>query len=170
MGYVYVIGPAEPCEPYRVKIGWAKNPAKRLGDLQCGSPVLLELLLSVESDNAQSLEAKMHIALAPFRVHGEWFDLGSDPLEVIGERLPDLPNSAWSNCFRPRDSRHPAQDRVLAVISDGRFWHYTKVAEALSLEPSAVRVILFRLKTRGLVQQQGRGHYRSLLYVNKSAA
>ena len=59
-----------------MKIGWARSVAKRLGELQIGSPVKLRLLLAMPGSRAR--EAELHERFAHARLRGEWFD-GADP-------------------------------------------------------------------------------------------
>lgn len=54
-----------------IKIGIAKNPAKRLADLQVSSPDKLKLLGCC--DGGRALEQQLHAELELFRVSGEWF-------------------------------------------------------------------------------------------------
>ncbi|MFF4732862.1 GIY-YIG nuclease family protein [Streptomyces mirabilis] len=75
---VYLIG--SPDSPL-VKIGWSDNPERRLRDLQSGSPVALQLLAVYEGGHY--VEAELHRRFADKRVHGEWFDLGPDPVAVV---------------------------------------------------------------------------------------
>ncbi|MFG2629960.1 GIY-YIG nuclease family protein [Streptomyces sp. NPDC048473] len=75
---VYLIG--SPESPL-VKIGWSDNPERRLRDLQTGSPVPLQLLALFEGGAV--IEAALHRQLADKRRHGEWFDLGADPVAVV---------------------------------------------------------------------------------------
>lgn len=75
---VYLIG--SPQSPL-VKIGWSDNPERRLRHLQTGSPVPLQLLALFEGGAV--LEAALHRQFANKRRHGEWFDLGSDPMTVV---------------------------------------------------------------------------------------
>ncbi|WP_331737688.1 GIY-YIG nuclease family protein (plasmid) [Streptomyces sp. NBC_01732] len=75
---VYLIG--SPESPL-VKIGWSDNPERRLRDLQTGSPVLLKLLALFEGGAV--IERELHRRFADKRRHGEWFDLGPDPVKVV---------------------------------------------------------------------------------------
>ncbi|MFJ8028453.1 GIY-YIG nuclease family protein [Streptomyces sp. NPDC096311] len=75
---VYLIG--SPGSPL-VKIGWTDNPERRLRHLQTGSPVPLELLALFEGGHIA--EAELHRRFADKRRHGEWFDLGSDPVGAV---------------------------------------------------------------------------------------
>ncbi len=75
---VYLIGSPDSS---LVKIGWTDNPKRRLRDLQTGSPVLLQLLAVFEG--GPIVEADLHRRFADKRRHGEWFDLGPDPVAVV---------------------------------------------------------------------------------------
>jgi hypothetical protein len=66
-GFVYFIGGGVGC----IKIGWAKNPAKRLKALQTGSPIPLYLLAVVAGPCA--LEREYHQRFKAHWSHGEWF-------------------------------------------------------------------------------------------------
>lgn len=77
---VYVIG-ADGVS--LVKIGRAVDVAHRLQNLQSGSPVKLRLLGVYAGIDGRILERSLHTELAPARRHGEWFDLGPDPLAVV---------------------------------------------------------------------------------------
>lgn len=59
-----------------MKIGRAKNVAKRLRTLQTSSPAELELLKAIPVEGraaAQSLELELHEQFNAFRLNGEWF-------------------------------------------------------------------------------------------------
>lgn len=77
---VYVIG-AEGSP--LVKIGRAVDVPHRLQNLQSGSPVKLTLLGVFSGPDGRALEHSLHVELAAARRHGEWFDLGPDPLAVV---------------------------------------------------------------------------------------
>ncbi len=67
-----------------VKVGWTSlDPAARIDALQVGNPVAIELLGTLTADRAG--EARIHQALLPAWVRGEWFD-GSHPsvVHVLG--------------------------------------------------------------------------------------
>ncbi|MFC8201731.1 GIY-YIG nuclease family protein [Streptomyces sp. NPDC057298] len=75
---VYVIG-----SPGRhtVKIGYSKNPEKRLWFLQVGSPVELFVLATFEG--GRDLEEALHHYFRACHIRGEWFNLGNDPVEAV---------------------------------------------------------------------------------------
>src|SRR5437870_2571984 len=67
-GWVYLIE-ADPRGP--IKIGWAKDPVKRLETLQTGHHE--ELVLFAVLPGTRYLEADLHRRLWKFRTRGEWF-------------------------------------------------------------------------------------------------
>lgn len=79
--WVYLIGivPGPPLQ--YVKIGYAQDVWERLSELQCGNPFELRVLSFLPG--GQETEGALHCALDAYRVRGEWFDLGSDPLRMF---------------------------------------------------------------------------------------
>jgi hypothetical protein len=77
--FVYFIGPTHGKGP--VKIGYAKHPARRLKDLQVGSPVPLCIYALAEGGN--QAEQSFHKIYASERLHGEWFRCTPRLLERI---------------------------------------------------------------------------------------
>ena len=71
-----------------VKIGIAKDPVRRLKELQTGQPMQLHLLWSV----AGNYENDLHVHFAAYRVRGEWFDLTSlgDPIDVVKAAVGEI--------------------------------------------------------------------------------
>ncbi|MEU9438370.1 GIY-YIG nuclease family protein [Streptomyces sp. NPDC048252] len=93
---VYLIG--SPSSPL-VKIGWTDNPKRRLRNLQTGSPVPLRLLALFEGGN--TVEAELHRRFADKRRHGEWFDLGPNPVEVVSPFVR-VAQEEQAECVRPK--------------------------------------------------------------------
>lgn len=98
---VYLIG--SPGSPL-VKIGWTDNPERRLRHLQTGSPVPLKLLALFEGGHI--VEAELHRRFADKRQHGEWFDLGQDPVGVVSPFV----KSAQAEESEPTGQRKPKHD------------------------------------------------------------
>ena len=71
-----------------VKIGRTLDLQKRIDGLRNGSPVPLRLLACVR--NYGGTEESLHSTFADVRAHGEWFDLGDDPMGTIQARVGDL--------------------------------------------------------------------------------
>jgi hypothetical protein len=71
-----------------VKIGIAKDPMRRLKELQTGQPMELHLLWSV----AGNYESDLHVHFGAYRVRGEWFDLTSlgDPIDVVKAAVGEI--------------------------------------------------------------------------------
>ncbi|MFJ1562502.1 GIY-YIG nuclease family protein [Streptomyces mirabilis] len=86
-----------------VKIGWSDDPERRLRGFQTGSPVPLQLLAVFEGGHY--VEAELHRRFADKRVHGEWFDLGPDPVGVVSPfvRVPQVEEAERTG---PRQAKH----------------------------------------------------------------
>jgi predicted GIY-YIG superfamily endonuclease len=59
----------------RYKIGIAKNPQRRICQLQTGNSDPLVLIETYQSENASKIEAALHMQYSPDKLIGEWFDL-----------------------------------------------------------------------------------------------
>jgi len=55
----------------KIKIGFSRDPQKRLKELQTGSPVKLRLLVSM--NGSQQQESMLHEKFAKLSIDGEWF-------------------------------------------------------------------------------------------------
>jgi hypothetical protein len=83
IGYVYAVESGDA-----VKIGWAKDPVRRLSELRVGSPVLLRLVGVMKADRMR--EKEIHAACDKWRIRGEWFKNEGAVLSFI-ERLESYP-------------------------------------------------------------------------------
>ena len=63
-----------------VKIGFSKNPVKRLAALQTASSVSLEFLLILPGD--KFMEKMFHDKFEHCRLRGEWFDYKDEELKI----------------------------------------------------------------------------------------
>ncbi len=79
-GYVYFIRCGDI-----VKIGYAKDPLKRMSDLQSANPT--ELLLEGAIEGTFATETTTHYHFSPIRVRGEWFRLSNLELAKYFEHL-----------------------------------------------------------------------------------
>lgn len=77
-GFVYFI---EAERLGLVKIGWGADAARRMSQLQVGSPDRLILLGALLTDDPVALEKELHETFSDQRVHGEWFK----PSEALSE-------------------------------------------------------------------------------------
>ncbi|MBD1871821.1 GIY-YIG nuclease family protein [Cyanobacteria bacterium FACHB-471] len=71
-----------------IKIGRAKNLAKRMNALQTSSPAKLRLIKSVQvegSKEAHELEQSLHKQFNEIRLSGEWFKAEANLLEYINQ-------------------------------------------------------------------------------------
>jgi hypothetical protein len=66
-GRVYAIDDGKGC----VKIGWAKDPVRRLREMNVSDPGRLTLIGSARGTRVH--EAEAHALLKPWRERGEWF-------------------------------------------------------------------------------------------------
>jgi len=75
-GIIYII---QATGTDRYKVGFtARDPVKRLAELQIGSPFPLELNHFFSGSMRE--EKDLHEALSPFHVGGEWFEIKMGPL------------------------------------------------------------------------------------------
>ncbi|MER7841805.1 GIY-YIG nuclease family protein [Streptomyces sp. NPDC096040] len=105
-GYVYVMGSDQ--WPY-VKIGYSKDPAKRLWFVQVGSPVRLRLLATYEG--GQNLETALHRYFERHRTNGEWFDLGDSAVERVNAAV----NLGLALLLARRDDRESGHYRTITA-------------------------------------------------------
>nr|WP_292760033.1 GIY-YIG nuclease family protein [Nostoc sp. NOS(2021)] len=73
-----------------MKIGRAKDVAKRVKSLQTSSPAELKLIKIVQvkgSEEAQELEQSLHKQFSEIRLAGEWFKAEVNLLEYINQLL-----------------------------------------------------------------------------------
>jgi len=73
--YVYFISCGDKKNP-SVKIGIAKQPEKRILNLQVGNPCLLKLISTIECrsrKHAENLEHWLHKCFSKYHIRGEWF-------------------------------------------------------------------------------------------------
>ena len=59
----------------KYKIGIAKEPKKRLKQLQTGNSDVLTIIETYQSENASKIESTLHNRYSYLRNAGEWFDL-----------------------------------------------------------------------------------------------
>ncbi|WP_083861039.1 GIY-YIG nuclease family protein [Halobiforma nitratireducens] len=78
-----------------VKIGRARNPEQRLGELQVSSPFELRLKKTATPDDAAAVEKYLHSHFDKYHMRGEWFDIPADerdfpiPRRISGNQ-PDV--------------------------------------------------------------------------------
>ena len=82
-GFVYLV---QAGEDYRFKVGRTVNLARRMRDLQLGSPHPLHLVGWFHTPDCYTDEVDWHRRLGTTRRHGEWFDLSLDQLRLFQSR------------------------------------------------------------------------------------
>lgn len=70
----------------RIKVGWSKNVATRIAQLQTGNPDPIQLLAT--TPGGRSLEREVHSRFADARVTGEWFSATPELLAYIADVIP----------------------------------------------------------------------------------
>ncbi len=121
MASVYVIGPA--CDK-PVKIGYAKCPEQRLGDLQVGTHEELFIYYSTSHltlDEAKKIERAVHKAFATKHIRGEWFDVSIEEATKEIDRHIDTRVYAARvlASFDLRQYLEPAQIETIKVKANG---------------------------------------------------
>ena len=72
-GYVYLL--AEMGDNFRYKIGFSKDPDKRIKPLRTGNSDEIMELYRYQSYNYIAVERMLHIKFKPDRKHLEWFTM-----------------------------------------------------------------------------------------------
>lgn len=85
-GYVYLFVGVEG----RCKIGFSKNPERRLRDFHAAGLFELRLAVSWRSDLARLIEVRAHKELAARKIAGEWFAIPEDVAKATVDRLHSL--------------------------------------------------------------------------------
>lgn len=115
-----------------IKIGKAKDVKRRLGQLQVGNPVTLELLYVIPTDSARNailVERNLHERADQDQVRGEWFaGSGAEMVLVIVEGLTrkmvevhdgsPVPPSVWSILPTPTVEWWDKAEGLYASVDD----------------------------------------------------
>jgi len=86
-GFVYVIG---SLTKNICKIGFSKNPERRISEIQTSCPHPLELILSFEGD--MRTEKRLHRKYIQYKTHGEWFTIRGRLELAIQQKLSEKKN------------------------------------------------------------------------------
>jgi len=73
------------------KIGYSKNPKKRLVELQTGNPEKLSLLRTYNGFIA--LEKHIHLKYKHLKLHNEWFLYSDNLLEDLDKNFKNINNN-----------------------------------------------------------------------------
>ena len=80
-GYVYVIQDMSHSQQY--KIGRTNHPASRLNRFGVALPIKTEVIAILRTDNAPTLERRLHQKFASSQTEGEWFALDAAQIDEI---------------------------------------------------------------------------------------
>lgn len=92
--FLYIIGPVSGPQ----KIGFSKNPQKRLKSLQTAHPqqLILHYTKEVPEGNVRALEKIIHMNLGHLQTLNEWFDITVDDAKLEVDfafmKFNDVPN------------------------------------------------------------------------------
>jgi hypothetical protein len=78
--------------PMKVKVGYAKDPEKRLKDMQVSNPFTLQIVgvhPCKSLAHAREMEKRVHEKLGGIHVRGEWFNYGKRTARWISRWLRD---------------------------------------------------------------------------------
>jgi len=110
-----------------VKLGHARNPAKRMAGFQCGNHEVLRLVRTWPG--GQPEEAALHRAFSDYRLQGEWFRFCSAMLDADPAELRNA---------KPAQSRKEMKVRSFAGCLIQDFGGAAKLADALGSKRTAV--------------------------------
>ena len=72
------------------KIGISGDVSNRLATMRGTSPVVLDLVHTVQIVNARLVEKSLHEKYKDFNTHGEWFKLSPEQLQEVKDYLDNL--------------------------------------------------------------------------------
>ena len=78
MKHIYIIG-----HDNAFKIGYSNDPNARVKQIQTGNENKIELLWSMERNDAIKLETHLHRCFQKHRKNGEWFDRSNLSIERV---------------------------------------------------------------------------------------
>lgn len=143
----------------QVKIGYSKEPFKRLASLQTASPYRLELLAIVPG--TEETEDQLHRKFASYRLAGEWFTLSDSIRYEIDASDRSLVEISEMNCLpgstmvKRRDSpgrpprEQPAQV-IRLVLSLDPDQHSDLIAKLTSAPQRGLAAMVTDMMTHGL--------------------
>ena len=92
MDYIYLIESYSEHETI-YKIGFSKDPDKRIKELKTGNPSKLSILYRFPTTHKRKIETSLHNLYSHKRKDGEWFDLNSVDVDKFEERCRILEKS-----------------------------------------------------------------------------
>lgn len=108
MAFVYLLKTKNAC-----KIGWAKNPRKRVRVILAKIKMGGGLIHQIETNDPHKLEKFWHEKFSSKRVVGEWFALTDDDVREM---------RAVSRVMYKDDPNYPIPENILATRPEGDGW------------------------------------------------
>lgn len=139
---VYLVGASNGL----TRIGWTTNIKQRLSTLGTSSPFKLHLLHVIETEQAPSLERRLHEQFKASRNNGEWFSLTPGEIEAMIATYPPPPAPP-----PPPPPEPEPEDRPMTV---------TEAADYLQLSTETIRRMLREGRLRGSQPAGRRGGWR----------
>jgi len=124
----------------RIKIGRAKNPRRRLSEVQTGSPTKLRLVGTIPGGRSEELE--LHAKFTGARLHGEWFIPTSDLLDHINKL----------GFFAPAYEWEAVRERVLERVCERVAWEVSDYESSREIDRGADFVRSIREQFYDLVE------------------
>lgn len=137
MKHIYVITDLDFC-----KIGIARDPKERLGDLQVGNPIELKLIYYTpihDDKQAFYLESRIHRKLKYLKMSGEWFDI-----------QPSAAILAIQKIILGKDKEKPSENLLdTLIINCPRCKHYTEIHRSQFYPEKHYRCIICQFRAQG---------------------
>lgn len=177
-GYVYAV--TTDCGTY-VKFGWAKDPSKRLTQMQTGCPHKLSIAATAQWP--REYEKAIHVYLAGSQAQGEWFasrgeaediiqwmlDDDTAPLALcVGQRRPSAATSgflhvdfAWAARLEMPMRARRVLDILCSMLRGGNVARITmaEIAEATGIAKPHVSTSMKLLTRHDLAAKESSGVY-----------
>lgn len=127
LGFIYAIQCGDA-----VKIGFARDPLRRLSELNVGYPGKHRMIGFSEGDRTD--ERRIHASFAAERIRGEWFRLTDRVTAFLGQLTPYLPKKRAV----PAAGKFETFCQIIEIIG------HTRLAGILGTTESHVRVMKAR--------------------------
>lgn len=148
-----------------IKIGVARDPAKRLCGLQVANAERLSLLGVLPGGFA--LEKALHAKLSADRIYGEWFEPTDAVLDIV-DSIPDERMEEFEQLLTKLDDKAFLTIHMLSEEAQGGRVSFYKAGPLAKMIKSTVRDFmaeLGRLESLGLLEMRKEGR-KTVLTVN----
>lgn len=82
-----------------IKIGYTDDLTKRIYSFNNASPYGIEVIGTIETENASRLEKEIHNKLSAFRIRGEWFEITENHAKSIVRMYTNIDYIDAKNSF-----------------------------------------------------------------------